>query len=471
MLVRFAVENFMSFKDRQVFSMAAGKATRHDNHIAKIKGKRILKGGFLFGANASGKSNLVRAIDFAREVILRGSSRASFHEKYFKLNKENEQKPGVFQFDIIVNDTMYSYGFAIKYQTRKIMAEWLYENEKREKCIFNRYYDEEGKKKYDTELSIDNQEQNTRFTIYCDDVKEQRLLLSDIVERSSEDVITFRVFHDIMDWFRKLTIIFPDTHINTSRLVERTQIVPVNDMLSFFMKYFDTGIQEVTSEFVEIDNVLGTMSANVREKLIEKIAYGLVEDDTAIVGVEIEGKRYEFKLNDEGKIVACQLKMNHGSKENLFDLDDESDGTQRLFDLIPLYELARRGNVVIVDELDRSLHSKLTLEFIKLFYERTEGIATQMIATTHDGNVMDLDLLRQDEIWFIEREKDFSTQIYSLNKYSIRFDKKVDKDYLLGRYGAIPVFNQSALLYLGEEDNLFHFFKTNLMKENTKARR
>lgn len=97
--------------------------------------------------------------------------------------------------------------------------------------------------------------------------------------------------------------------------------------------------------------------------------------------------------------------------------------------------------VILVDELDRSFHTKLTVEFIQKFFEKTKGMSSQLIATLHDANVMNLQNLRQDEIWFIKRNNDNSSEIYSLNKFKERFDHSVTKDYLLGRYGAVPDFS------------------------------
>jgi AAA15 family ATPase/GTPase len=116
-----------------------------------------------------------------------------------------------------------------------------------------------------------------------------------------------------------------------------------------------------------------------------------------------------------------------------------------LFDLIPLFQKLLLNAVVLIDEVDRSLHTKAVQEFINYFYSLTEQNASQLIVTTHDSNIMNLDFVRQDEVWFIERQKDHSSKLYSLNKFMARFDKKVEKDYLLGRYGAIPIFRQVAL--------------------------
>lgn len=139
-------------------------------------------------------------------------------------------------------------------------------------------------------------------------------------------------------------------------------------------------------------------------------------------------------------MIPCML--DHGNPEDPFDLMDESDGTRRLFDFVPLLYDPGCSRVILIDEIDRSLHTALVRKFFELFFEKTDSNNSQIIATTHDINIMDLDLFRQDEIWFVERQRDHSSSLYSLNKYKARFDKKVSNDYLLGRYGAIPQFLQ-----------------------------
>ena len=132
----------------------------------------------------------------------------------------------------------------------------------------------------------------------------------------------------------------------------------------------------------------------------------------------------------------------HGRPDIPFEREDESEGTQRLFDLLPLIPLLRQNGVAVIDELDRSLHTKATLEFIRLFYGDDANANSQLIATTHDGELLDLDQVRQDEIWFVERNEEKSSSLYSLSKCKTRFDKDIKKDYLLGRYGALPIFGE-----------------------------
>ena len=130
----------------------------------------------------------------------------------------------------------------------------------------------------------------------------------------------------------------------------------------------------------------------------------------------------------------------------MFDYNDESDGTKRLFDLIPLFYQKQMVSMILIDEIDRSLHTNLIRKFLELFYELNGKSDCQLIATTHDSNLLDLELLRQDEIWFVERQNNHSSKVFSLNRFKERFDKKIDKEYLLGRYGAIPIFDESFIL-------------------------
>ena len=111
-------------------------------------------------------------------------------------------------------------------------------------------------------------------------------------------------------------------------------------------------------------------------------------------------------------------------------------------DILPLLITLESGAIVVIDEIDRSLHTKATTEFIKQFLEQDNRRGSQLIATTHDGEVLDLDLLRQDEIWFVERGDDYVSRLFPLTKFKVRFDMSVKKDYLLGRYGALPIFGR-----------------------------
>lgn len=451
MLIRFAVENFLSFKDRAEFSMMAGKITRHGDHIALCSHKRVLKGAFLFGANAGGKTNFIRAAAFAKNIVTNGIANTNFDKKYYRIDPAYREKPGVFQFDLYFNGHFYSYGFAVSYLTASIEEEWLYLIDDKESCVFLRSKTDEGTFFVDSDIRFKNENQQDRFNIYADDISnpkmKQTLFLSDIAMRSPDNEIEYQPFRDVREWFERLIIIFPD-----SKFGGITQLLENDDertRLETLLNYFDTGIESVSKKEIEFDKVfsmlpediLDSLKTDLMKNLREADKGALVQQDTSLVEIR----------NVNGNLLASEVVSDHGNSKDLFEYRDESDGTQRLFDLIPLYQRLLMGAVVFVDELDRSLHTKAVQEFIKYFYDLTKDNASQLIATTHDANVMDLDLLRQDEIWFIERQEDHSSRMYSLNEYKTRFDKKVVKDYLLGRYGALPVFKQAALWRDDEE--------------------
>ena len=446
MLIRFAVENFLSFREMTELSMIAGRVQKHSNHVIKCQNKRVLKGAYIFGANASGKSNLIRAVDFARNIVILGLNSTNCSKKYFRVDSSYQNKPGVFQFDLFSGHYFYSYGFAISYLDQAIEEEWLYRiDDNKEFCIFLRSRTSDGQFYVSSDLNFQDKVQKERFDVYKSDIiapkMRNTLFLSDVAQRSPDNKPDFQAFRDVMKWFHKLVIIFPETKYGgfTELLDNDDQRTRLENLLS----YFDTGIQSVFKKEVDFDKtfsyvpekILDQVKANLNQRLTKSTRGALVQHEFSLV---------EVKQRD-GKLLAYEVVSDHGNQNDLFDFNDESDGTRRLFDLIPVYQHVLKNYVVLIDELDRSLHTKAVQEFINYFYKLSTDISTQLIVTTHDSNIMDLDFLRQDEIWFIERQSDHSSTLYSLNKFKARFDKKVEKDYLLGRYGAIPIFRQICL--------------------------
>ena len=437
MLIRFSVENYRSFNERQIFSMAAGKHTRHKEQLVVVNGKRLLKAGVIFGANASGKSNLIKAVNFGKNIALNGVKKSITSNRHFRIDPDGINRPGIFQYDFISNGHIYSYGFAISYIKNIFLAEWLYLcDDNKEVCIFDRKVGKE----VCSELNFTNEENAQRFHIYADDVTDNMSFLSEISSHKLKDIPEFSAFFDTLQWFKSLIIIFPQTKY---RGIERFIKSDTNDSLGRLLNYFDTGIEEVFATIKPVEEVLSFLPETIKNKVISELQDGFEEDvrrATATAEVTISGKRFSFTKREDGTIVGSQLTMNHGNLADLFELDDESDGTRRLFDLIPLYQKGKQNYIILVDELDRSFHTKLTIEFLQKFFEKTEGLKSQLIVTVHDSNVMNLNIFRQDEIWFVERKKDHSSELYTLNKFKERFDHLVAKDYLLGRYGSIPNF-------------------------------
>ena len=150
-----------------------------------------------------------------------------------------------------------------------------------------------------------------------------------------------------------------------------------------------------------------------------------------------------------GKTKCETIQFEHLNSDNLFLLSEESDGTARILDLLEIL-LNNANKVFVIDEVDRCLHPQLTRKFIEIYLEYAKNHHTQLIVTTHESRLLDLNLVRRDEVWFIEKADCGNSKIYSLEEYNTRFDQKIDKAYLDGRYGGVPVFN-SIFPNLGEE--------------------
>jgi AAA15 family ATPase/GTPase len=452
MFIGFSVSNFLSFKTTQTMSMIASKVARHKQHILMGNGKKVLKTGLIYGANAGGKSNFIKAIDFSRDIILEGLEQVDLNKKYFRIDTSNYKVPGVFEYRLMTQSGKeYSYGIVISYAEKEIISEWLIRIEKNgsETFVFNRDINEDGENITESEIKYENREEAIRWQVYLEDFGKnisdslkKKTILSDIAERSGKQVGIFKEILDVYNWFQSIIILFP-----TSQYSGLNQMIEKENVRQFFskmMQYFDTGIMSVESKQgpMDFDKIFEGIPAEYAEKLKIKISNDITNES---VLCKVNNQIYSLKKDDDGNIITTKMMQNHGNGQDLFEYADESDGTKRLFDLIPLFYEHNGNRVIFIDEIDRSLHTNLTRRFLELFYKLTEKDNSQLIATTHDSNLLDLDLIRQDEIWFVERVKDQSSRMYSLNRYKERYDKRVDKEYLLGRYEAVPVFNEEFL--------------------------
>ncbi len=458
MLAGFSVKNYKSFKKSQSISFKATKISRHKEHTLLVGDKKILKSGLIYGANAGGKSNLITAVHFSREIVLYGLDSVDLSKKYFRISNEEYKNAGVFEYRIIIDDKEYSYGIAISYLKKEILSEWLVRIDKsgEEICLFNRNVDESGVSHIETDIIYKTIEEKARMGIYLEDFGEnisesfrRKTILSDIALRGNAKKGVFTEITSVYQWFKNIIILFPNSKYNGLN-----EVATDNNKKLFFskiMNYFDTGIENIEgqSQAMDFDKILEDLPREDLEKIKVDISNQASENP---IMFKLDKQVFILRKDENGDFVYNKILLNHGNVEDMFEYDDESDGTKRLFDLVPLFYENKRSNVILIDEIDRSLHTILTRRFLELFYEITEGDKCQLIATTHDSNLLDLELLRQDEIWFIERQEDHSSAIFSLNKFRERYDKKIDKEYLLGRYGAIPIFNKENLVMEEADD-------------------
>jgi len=439
MLIRFTAENFLSFNSRIDFNMIANiEDNSFENHIVKAENENevdLLRGTLIYGANASGKSNLIKAMAFAQNLIVKGidSENIVFESRehfFFKLDTSCQNKPTRFEFEIKYKGVQYAYGFV--FDKLGIQEEWLFEIGKlKEKKIFERVKD-------NPVVNID-----FSYNLFKNLSEKERNRLQYEAEGSRKNLFLYTInqkdkgidyFKDIFDWFKDvLMIIFPQTSANL--LLSLKFDANFKETLTEKIKLFDFGIEKVNTEQILFEKA-SDIPHELKEEIIKNFEFGkksisflklknpyLIEDK--------DNKLYASKI-------VTQRKDSLGNLVN-FDFFEESDGTRRMFDFIPLMITFEKGNkVFIIDEVERSLHSLLSKNLFDLLLNATNRSESQIIATTHEVQLMDVKkLFRKDEIWLVEKNHQGESEFYSLAGANLE-GLDLQKGYLIGRYGAIP---------------------------------
>ena len=452
MLIRFTVENFLSFKKKQVLSMIPGKGTLKAHHkTVPIKGVSVLKTSLLFGANASGKSNLIKALDFGRKTVLKGTKPEQLiSTNFFKLDSVYLAKPSYFEYEIQHRGKNYAYGFI--FNQREIIDEWLFEIGKfGETKIFERSMTNNFELDYLFKRNnIAEEKQFLDFT--AKSTPRNQLFLTHIRNNNvTDNVSDISDLLNVIDWFQNaLTVIYPGTK-NISKKFELHKDTNLQQVFQEMLDYFDTGIDGI--EFKEIDFDKTDIPVEVREDIKQDLLNEKSEKTNAFLSNPQDDKYYVITKIDDYTLKAKLLKTKHkisGGGYELFDLKDESDGTRRIMDLIPLLvDFFAGDNVFVVDEIERSLHPNLVHDFFDFILDKCENVNSQIIASSHEAALLSQKLLRKDEIWFAVKNELGATQLHSLEDYNVRFDKEIMKDYLLGRYRGIPKMgNRNHLSFL-----------------------
>lgn len=445
MLIRFSIENFLSFKDREVFSLIPGRGTLKSHHKSKpIKGTSALKTAVVYGANASGKSNLIKAIEFGKELILKGN-KTEQPIKYngFKLDKKLLEQNSRIEYEIQHRNKNYAYGFI--FNSKEIIEEWLYEiSKKSEKEIFTR--DKNRSKEFHLEAILNRnkkteEKQFLEFT--AKGTQKNQLFLSEIRTRKvKENVSNIDDLINVIDWFQNaLTVIYPNSK-NVGKKFELLEDTDLNKVFTEMLGYFDTGIDGIEFKEVDIEKI------DIPDEILKDIENDLLGDksekNNAFISNVQDDRYYVISVLKDNALRAQLLKTKHkilGGDYELFDLRDESDGTRRIMDLIPLIiDFFKGDNVFVIDEMERSLHPNLIYDLFDFFLSKCKDVNSQFIVASHESTLLTQKLLRKDEIWFVVKDKLGASRLHSLEDYSVRFDKEVRRDYLLGRYKGVPKF-------------------------------
>lgn len=437
MLINFRVENFLSFNQLATFSMTPGKTKIHQGNLIKSNQIDLLKFSGIYGANASGKSNIVNAIGFSQLVILEGLKNRSIFKYYNRNGKDNKNKQTSFEYDIKIAEKLYSYGFSIKLHENRIEKEWLYDVTDKEIMIFTREKVVDINQKY-LDLSVSEAE---RLAIYAEDILEANtdLFLTELNKRKK--IFTSNtgesIFRDVFNWFRNtLEVISPEDMASGFDLSYQEGAYLTK--LGEFLQQNDTGIDQVKFEDTQgrIKDVPIDIETKIKDQIISSyLKRNVIEEKQSTkYGVILRTPNNIYSIGfEDDDLKVSELKFIHGSEE--FNFDEESDGTIRLIELFSIL-INKNEKVFVVDELDRSLHPLLTYNFVQSFLVNQKN--SQLVVTTHEDRLLDLNLLRRDQIWFVEKDKDGNSKLYSLEEYKTRFDKNIMNAYLDGRYGGIP---------------------------------
>lgn len=440
MILKVTVENFKSFDQREELSMiSSSKIQSHPEHKCRVGQASVLKNAVIYGANASGKTNFVDAVEFIRSTLGNGMLKIDDQKLFCRNNKNNEERESFFELQFVSGKHCFAYGFSAVLSQRRVTEEWIYEllqnGEGRE--LFTC---EAGKPRLGKEVRPGAVDQK-RFEVYADEFtgQQSKLFLTKMNRLdkgfSADSKLFF--FHQIYSWFMDhLVIIRPGSVRDVFAGFEDEDTVR---KASRIIAGFDTGIDSISVGEIDQDRARSWFPGEILDSLLKEVKAKAEQSEGDRAGMSFRMADNILHLRvEEGKCKFYTLMIHHSHSPYVFTFAEESNGTRRLIDLISL--LFGKDTVYLVDELERSLHPKLTEHFLELFSTLHEKDRTQLIFTTHEDSIMDQDLFRRDEIWFVERDITGSSHLYPLDRFKERYDRRLRKAYLDGRYGAIPVF-------------------------------
>ncbi len=418
MLIEFTVGNFRSFFSSMTLSMVASKlkdgGALDRDPLIKMEKWDLLRSAGVFGPNASGKSNLIRALGYMRFFVLKSATGLQHGEstrvQRFALKNEARKQPAFFQIVFFDKEgVQYRYGFEL--DEKQIHAEWLYRTRKREVRLFLR----EGQT-FEISSRFSKEERGLEKL-----TRPNALFLSVLAQFNSP------LGGRLLQWFRKnLGVVsgIDDERYLPFTLRRMSEDRSFHRKIVTLLKLADIGIRDVRIEALKVRD------PSVPEDVQRFFEFLAQQDGKALDEITLRRAKMSHTVFSETSPV--------GKVE--FDLNEESAGTQKFFALLgPIIDTLERGSVLAVDEFDARLHPMLTRELIKLFNSpETNPHHAQLIFATHDVSLLGERLLRRDQIWFTEKTRFGETELYSLAEIKERKDASFLKNYLLGRYGAVP---------------------------------
>lgn len=438
MLIRVVATNFKSYGEETEFNMLpSSNVRRYDWHVHDVaKGTNVLRTAVIYGANGAGKSCLVKALGRIQEMVVNGTVPPAFFRDANKFN--DADTPVTLEVEFGTGINQYSYG--VSYRGNVCIEEWLYSTLKKPECVFERKHDANTGKTSIKLEAIKKDDAKNRLLV---SLLEDNLLKSDELLLSKHDVVKNEHITDAYKWITtKLQILYPETH-STSIFDERYSDDSFRMQSEKLIAALDLGIDALTLKDEDIE----TFKLRVAEwpeliQGIDRIIKRLSKRPEGEQAVLLDSGVFTVSIRREGdKFYARRVQARHEVKNSVYDfeLKEESDGTQRIFDFIPMVKSVKTEEYTyVIDELDRSLHPTLVRALVsKIIVDK--NMKGQLIFTTHDAGLLDGKVFRNDEIWFAEKDRETqNTHLYTLDEFKPRADLDIEKGYLNGRFGAIP---------------------------------
>jgi AAA15 family ATPase/GTPase len=424
MLLEFSVTNYRSIRDIQTLRMAASnyhKELEETNCFdAGINGlPKLLRAAVVYGPNAAGKSNLFRALHFMQNFVLKSHSHQEgqiINAAPFALDSQTRKEPSEFEIFFVQDDVRYQYGFAVN--RVRVTKEWLLAFPEGKA---QRWYERE----YDTKTDGDRWYFGSKFTgrrqLWQEATGKNTLFLSRAVQLNNEQL------KPVFNWFQnRLVVILPGAQINMQISIEQCTSNEGMQRIMNFMSSADTGISGVKVKKIKLPP-MPMKPEMLPPEMPQPLKDQILRD---MQGREIPNISFSHKT-DRGDVV-------------FFPLAHESDGTRKLFALAgPWLDVLARGRILFIDELDTSLHPLMVRFLIGLIQNpEINKHNAQLIFTTHDTSVLDTDLFRRDQVWFIEKDREQASRLYPLSDFKPRKGEALEKGYLNGRYGALPFIGE-----------------------------
>lgn len=419
MLIEFTVANYRSIHKPMTLSLEATNQAENPQNIFEQQGYRLLRSAAIYGANASGKSNVMRALMFMRNFVRKSAAKLEPGEETgverFALHTEARQQPASFQLIFLLDGTRYRYGFEL--DEKRVHSEWLYRTAARETCLFLR----EGQE-FDVRAGIKKEAAGIQ-----EKTRENALFLSAMAQFNGAIAMA------IVEWFKQnlAGISGLDDQgyggYTVSRFAEDESF---RASVRGLIRLADVGIDDLEVRESPLD------AADIPDEVREFIKSSIKQHGDALDDVTLRGVQTLHPIYNANGEQVEQTKL---------DMDDESEGTQKFFyTLGPILDTLENGKILLVDELDARLHPLLTREIVRMFNTpATNPHNAQLIFATHDAGLLGECLLRRDQIWFTEKNRLGATELYSLAEFKDeRAESAFDTRYLNGRYGGIPLLTR-----------------------------